>query len=193
MRTCEFDGCERRYRARGYCEGHYQQLTKGKPLSRIVRGLPPQERFWAYTEKTDTCWQWMGARNSSGYGSFVPVKGEKWTAHRYAYTVTVGPIPDGMVLDHQCFNKSCVNPSHLTLCTQKQNLENRPSAYSNSQTGVRGVYPDPHGKGFVAQVKHDGKIYYFGSYETIAEAECVVIEKRIELFTNNQLDRRKAA
>lgn len=193
MSSCAFEGCGQPRRARGYCAGHYQQLMKGRPLSKFVRTLPPAERFWEYVTKTSGCWQWNGAKNNSGYGTFNVSRGEHWTAHRYSYSLLVGKIPAGMVLDHQCFNKSCVNPAHLTLCTQKQNLENRPGAYANSQTGVRGVHPDPHGKGFVAQVKHDGKIHYFGSYETVEEAESVVIEKRNELFTNNQLDRRKAA
>lgn len=193
MRTCDFDGCERRHDARGYCRGHYQQFKSGrelKPLGRCSIGF--EERFWQKVQKGSECWEWTGSTNNNGYGT-VRQDGKSKTAHRVAYELAVGPIPAGNVVDHVCFNKSCVNPAHLNPCTQKQNLENRPSAYSNSKTGVRGVYPSPHRSDkWVGQVKHAGKIHYLGTFDTIAEAEAVVIAKRNELFTNNLLDRKAA-
>jgi len=69
-----------------------------------------QERFWAKVEKTDTCWLWTAALNYAGY----PVFGNpQWRAHRLAYTWLVGPIPEGLTLDHLCRVRHCVNPAHL--------------------------------------------------------------------------------
>ncbi|HXU02716.1 MAG TPA: HNH endonuclease signature motif containing protein [Polyangia bacterium] len=58
------------------------------------------------------CWLWTGHVGSDGYGA-VRVNGRLFRAHRLAYTVFVGPIPDGCVLHHLCDEKTCINPEHL--------------------------------------------------------------------------------
>ena len=75
----------------------------------------PQCRFWSMVTVTDYCWEWNGSKNTSkkGYGR-ITVLGVRWLAHRYAYTLLVGDIPDGLELDHVvCRNTMCVNPAHL--------------------------------------------------------------------------------
>lgn len=78
------------------------------------------DRFWAKVEKTDECWIWTAARISSGYGCFY-LDGSK-LAHRVSYELCVGQIPDGLVIDHLCRNKLCVNPAHLEAVTQRTNV-----------------------------------------------------------------------
>lgn len=77
-------------------------------------------RFWTRVNKTDSCWLWTAATNGVGYGMCcLPLS--KMLAHRRAYELCVGPIPEGLVLDHLCRNPGCVNPEHLQPVTQKEN------------------------------------------------------------------------
>ncbi len=118
---CEF--CAKPVVARGYCENHYRRWKRcGDPLGgRTAQGLPDDVRFWAKVEKTDTCWLWTGSLNSAGYGGFStgPTRD---LAHRWAYAHEVGPIPEGLDLDHLCRVKRCVNPAHLEAVTRAENL-----------------------------------------------------------------------
>ncbi len=80
----------------------------------------PAVRFWAKVLKTDNCWEWQGAKFSHGYGQFK-IQGKVWQVHRLAYTLSVGPIPDGMLICHHCDNKICARPSHLFAGTNGDN------------------------------------------------------------------------
>jgi hypothetical protein len=73
---------------------------------------------------TDGCWTWKGAKHSKsrGYGKFR--MGEKvMNAHKAAYLIFKGEIDKGLVVAHQCNNEACVNPEHLKLETQSQNMK----------------------------------------------------------------------
>jgi hypothetical protein len=67
------------------------------------------------------CWTWTGRFTISGYG-VAWHRGGSWRAHRAVYDWLVGPIPDGMTLDHTCRNKRCVNPTHMDLVPPRENL-----------------------------------------------------------------------
>lgn len=83
---------------------------------------PAQDRFFEKVDKTDTCWIWMAAKDTNGYGRFG-IKGSKTVlAHVFAYTFVVGPVPEGLELDHLCRNPSCVNPAHLEAVTHRENV-----------------------------------------------------------------------
>lgn len=94
------------------------------------------ERFWSKVQKTDTCWLWTGTPTPAGYGKF----GARRTmvlVHRYAYELLVGPIPEGLELDHLCFVKLCVNPAHLEPVTGAENTRR----YWASRTACRNGHP----------------------------------------------------
>lgn len=80
-----------------------------------------EERFWKRVRKTDACWEWTGAHTGGGYGATYK-SGRQVVAHRIAYELLVGPIPEGLQLDHLCRNRGCVNPAHLEPVSQRVNL-----------------------------------------------------------------------
>jgi len=150
------------------------------------------QRFWAKVDIKDPqqCWLWTAYRNKNGYGQ-VRVNGRAFLAHRRAYELCLGRIPEGFVLDHICHVPACVNPDHLRPVTVKQNMENRRGAQCDSKSGVLGVWWRPERQKWQAQVEHYGTVYTVGSFLTLEEAEAAVKAKRIELFTHNDLDRGK--
>ena len=79
-------------------------------------------RFWAKVDKQDNgCWHWLGHLNPGGYGMFWEVP-RKHYAHRWSYEEFVGPIPEGLHIDHLCRVRHCVNPEHLEPVTCRVNL-----------------------------------------------------------------------
>lgn len=81
------------------------------------------DQFWKRVEKqADGCWRWTGARNPEGYGQIYLGQYRKQPAHRFAYEMLLGPIPEGLVLDHLCRYTSCVNPEHLEPVTMAENI-----------------------------------------------------------------------
>lgn len=83
-----------------------------------------KQRFESFTKKSGNCIVWKNYLDKDGYGFFY-FKKKLRKAHRVSYYLSFGDIPKGMVIDHLCKNRSCVNPSHLRCVTKRQNvLEN---------------------------------------------------------------------
>jgi hypothetical protein len=118
--ACIESACTSPAHARGLCNAHYA-------LRRREGMLPPrpttEDDLWAKAARNvpeGDCWEWLGVINASGYGTFKR-SGSRYMAHRWTYEQLVGPIPEGLTIDHLCRNRSCVNPVHMEPVTRGEN------------------------------------------------------------------------
>lgn len=175
-RICSIDGCSRPHLAKALCSMHYQRATDGIDMARppritLYHSGSPEERFWqkvdkdgpvpAYAPELGPCWIWRGPPEKDGYGR-LGVNGKTVKAHRFAYELLAGPIPEGLVPDHLCRVPRCVKatadnlgPSHLEVVTGRENTLRgiSPSAINAAKTRCR------HGHAFTPEnnyMKPDG-------------------------------------
>lgn len=131
-------------------------MPKGVYNRTLLRTRPPEERFLKKIEQHGECWLWTGYKKRYGYfntGSGIEV------AHRFSYRLYHGPIPGGLYVCHKCDVPSCVNPDHLFLGTQFDNMqdmfskgrENPPSGLRNAKAKLTFEQ--------VENIKLDGRIY----------------------------------
>lgn len=118
--TCSVEDCSRPPLFKEYCEPHYRRwMRTGNPIRQSL-----STRFWKFVpyQPDDECWPWAGATFGNGrYGSFK-MNGSHVMAHRMAYELSVGPIPEELTIDHLCRNTLCMNPAHLEPVTLKENI-----------------------------------------------------------------------
>src|SRR3990167_298323 len=124
---------------RKYCSSRCAQLSTV---------IPCEKRFWSKVNKgtNNECWMWNGSKDREGYGSVYRWENRKriyiTKAHRYSWALTNGSIPDGLKVLHHCDNPSCVNPSHLFIGTQSDNMK---EMYNKNRANNRGsANPNTH-------------------------------------------------
>jgi hypothetical protein len=110
---------------------------------------PPYKRFWKYVlvRPRTRCWIWSGNRYHNGYGQLA-VNQRPVRAHRFAYEMFVGAIPDGLLVLHRCDRPACVNPDHLWLGTTDDNMRDMVQKGRSVRTmlGKRGPMHPSYGK-----------------------------------------------
>lgn len=176
---CNIDDCEKPAFGRGMCDMHWKRWRKnGDPRKGARKSA--EERFLSRVRDEGDCLVWTGTLINGKYGQ-MRIDGKRIYVHRYAWERANGPIPDGMQVDHLCWNVACVNVSHLRLATASENnsyLSGAPS--SNKSSGQRNVIYD---QGFYrVVVTKNGKHHNFGRYKTVEEAVPVAEQARQELF-----------
>lgn len=118
---CSVDDCDAPHWGWGYCVKHH---ARAKRTGSVEDGFGHhgtlEDRFWRFVTPgaVSNCWEWTGSRNNHGYGTL----GDQY-AHRVSYELHRGAIPDGLVVLHQCDNPPCVNPNHLGMGTQWDNVQ----------------------------------------------------------------------
>lgn len=118
-----------------------------EPAETVVFPERIRNLFWSHVEKGDSCWIWNGTVNQDGYGHFRPgsfSRGVKqWRAHRFAWHITFGSIPEGMLVCHRCDTPRCVNPDHLFIGSVADNREDCCSKNRQAQLLSHGRYTHP--------------------------------------------------
>lgn len=142
-----------------------------------------EERFWEKVAKKgdDECWLWFRGKDKLGYGRFYNNGIRSYLAHKFAYETVVGPVPDGMELDHACHNTSCVNPAHLRPATRHQNNGNRTLDPQNT-SGLKGAFYFKRTGKWMAQIGVNGRSKYLGIYVTKEEAHAAYCQAAIKYF-----------
>src|SRR3990172_7805684 len=149
QRKCAVEDCEHltpRYGGQ-FCSKHYRE--KWIQAGRSIAPEELERRFWSKVKKTDTCWLWTGTKHFMKYMGHY---GEFWAgydrrsvhAHRFAYELLVGQIPEGLQIDHLCRNTLCVNPEHLEAVTSRVNSIERgqgPNAQYARRTHCKNGHP----------------------------------------------------
>lgn len=143
---------------------------------------PWPERFWAKVNRTDGCWLWTAASTGRGYG-VIQREGRARVAHRVAWELTNGPIPEGLMVRHRCDVRLCVRPDHLELGEHADNMADmrvRGRAAAGTRNAMH-LYPDRRPRGDRSGARRHPETIRRGSQQrvaTITEADVPMIRAR---------------
>jgi hypothetical protein len=120
---CIVDGCSDKAIKKKMCDKHYSRVRKyGDPyIYKRVVGDDKKRFLESFVVSCVGCWEWSKRTHEKGYGVFH-LKGKLEQAHRAAWIIINGPIPEGLYVLHKCNNRKCVNPDHLYLGTHQDNM-----------------------------------------------------------------------
>lgn len=145
-KPCGVTDCPQRARKKGFCERHFGRLLRHGDAAIEMPLRRSHHEVWTraqwveafnsrFVRSASECLEWTGNLNENGYGRFV-FEGRQWFTHRLAYTLSVGPIPQGLFVCHRCDNPACGDPAHLFVGTSADNL-------ADMRAKGRGFVPPP--------------------------------------------------
>src|ERR1035437_9785011 len=117
------------------------QHNGGVDMGQRIRG-DNTRRFWSKVEVADSCWLWTDPLDRDGYARFY-WNGRTMGAHRVAYEQFIGPISDGLVIDHLCRVRHCVNPEHMEVVTNRENLRRGESFSAKKKRQTECIHGHP--------------------------------------------------
>ena len=177
--TCAGPQCDRAVRTKGLCNGHYEQRRMGRALQPLrpmrKRNMSAEETGRWISEQVEIdpdsgCWVWPFALNRYGYG-VLNFQGKMCLAHRLMFSVFVGPLVEGLQVDHiACISRACCNPEHLRQVSHAGNTQNRLKLQPNNTSGHPGVYWVRARKKWVAQISVGGKNTNLGGFTNLDDA-----------------------
>ncbi len=153
MKLCAIRDCKNQGKRLGLCFTHYRRMKLyGSPaIVKIIQyhGLTLKERFLKHVQKTESCWLWISATNGKGYG-MISIYNEETKqsrgrlAPRVSWEIFKGDIPKRLFVLHECDNPACVNPDHLFLGNQMDNLKDMIAKGRAKKRGLRGEEHNQH-------------------------------------------------
>lgn len=126
----------------------------------------------------------MAGRSTGNYGAWA-IRGTTYGAHRFAWILAHGDIPEGVEVDHTCHNPLCVRVAHLRLTTRAVNAQNLSGAHRDSRSGVRGVDWFGPTRKWRVRVRANRRDYHGGYFDSLDEAAAKAREMRRELHPQN--------
>jgi hypothetical protein len=150
-----------------------------------VAGMDRFNNKWHLNLET-WCWEWQASKTPNGYGQIsatCPTKA-RYLAHRLSYLHYKGEIPESMIIDHICHNRSCVNPDHLQVVTAKQN-----SMFAVTRDKSHFAFREYCKRG---HRRTEDNIYIIPSSGSRQCLQCKLDQSRVATMTREQLERRRA-
>lgn len=138
--TCSVDGCDRPYSCQGFCAAHYSAYHRSQDFQPAPTPSAKDRLFSGIEKRANGCWIWTKALGGGDGRGVIYYNGRQQYAHRVSWILFRGTIPDGLYVCHRCDEPRCINPDHLFLGTQTDNMRDCSEKGRVNKKGVPGEH-----------------------------------------------------